>query len=111
MTGFYPIALGMLSFLFLICSIRTNAIFVLIFICATCGFSFAAAGLFYTAAGAAATGTTMVVACGACFFAADLLGWYLLFAIMIQIMELPVPDLPIFDLSTVVKAKSRSKQE
>jgi uncharacterized protein len=37
--GFYPLALAMLSFLFLLCSTRTNAIFVLIFICATIGFS------------------------------------------------------------------------
>ncbi len=31
--GFYPLALAMLSFLFLLCSLRTNAIFVGIFIC------------------------------------------------------------------------------
>ncbi|KAK3055619.1 hypothetical protein LTR09_003540 [Extremus antarcticus] len=109
--GFYPLSLALLSFLFLICSLRTNAIFVLIFVFATCGFSCAAAGLWYTAAGAAATGTNLIVATGALFFVADLLGWYLLFAIMIATMELPVPDLPVFDLSTVIKAKSRSKQE
>ena len=37
--GFYPIALAMLSFLFLLCSLRTNLIFVLVFVCATSGFS------------------------------------------------------------------------
>ena len=37
--GFYPIALSMLSFLFLLCSLRTNAIFVMVFICATIGFA------------------------------------------------------------------------
>lgn len=73
--GFYPLALAMLSFLFLLCSLRTNLVFVLVFICATLGFSFAAAGLWYTALGSTATGTTFVVATGACFFAADVLGW------------------------------------
>ena len=109
--GFYPIALGMLSFIFLICSLRTNAIFVAIFIFATIGFGFASASLWYTGQGQAATGVTMIVGCGACFFAADLLGWYLFAAIMFATMELPLPDLPVFDLSTVVKAKSRAKQE
>lgn len=96
----------MLSFVFLICSTRTNGIFVVIFICATIGFSFAAASLWYTAAGNA-LGATFLVATGAAFFAADVLGWYLLLAIMIQIMELPIPDLPVFDLSTIVKARPR----
>jgi hypothetical protein len=34
-----------------------------------------------------------------------MLGWYLLAALMFQIMELPIPLLPVFDLSEVVKAK------
>lgn len=80
--GFYPLAMALLSLVFLLGSLRTNAIFSLIFVAATCGFGFASAGLFYTAAGMADTGNTMVVATGACFFAADLLGWYLLVAIM-----------------------------
>lgn len=101
----------MLSFLFLVCSTRTNAIFVLIFIFATAGFSLAAAALWYSAEAALTTSTNCLIATGACFFVADLLGWYLLFAIMIQTMELPLPDLPVFDLSTVVKAKNRTKQE
>lgn len=72
----------MLSFVFLLGSLRTNLVFVLIFVAATLGFSFASAGLWYTAAGNMALGNKFVVATGACFFAADILGWYLLFAIM-----------------------------
>jgi hypothetical protein len=34
-----------------------------------------------------------------------MLGWYLLAALMFQIMELPLPLLPVVDLSEVVKAK------
>ncbi|KAK5173864.1 uncharacterized protein LTR77_002545 [Saxophila tyrrhenica] len=109
--GFYPLTLALLSFLFMICSLRTNAIFVVLFICATAGFALAAGGLFYTATGATATGTNLTIACGAAFFAADMLGWYLLFAIMIAVIELSVPDLPLFDLSSVIKARPRTKQE
>lgn len=95
----------MLSLVFLVCSFRTNLVFVLIFVAATIGFSFASAALWYTAEGSAAYGGQMLVATGACFFAADILGWYLLASIMFQIMELPIPNLPVFDLSTVIKAK------
>lgn len=80
--GFYPLALAMLSFIFLLCSLRTNAVFVLIFVCATMGFGFAAGSLWASALGSAAYGNTLLIGCGACFFAADMLGWYLLAAIM-----------------------------
>ncbi|CEJ90113.1 hypothetical protein VHEMI05917 [[Torrubiella] hemipterigena] len=109
--GFYPLALGMLSLVFLLGSLRTNLVFVMIFVCAILGFSFASAGLFYGAAGNMASSEMFVKATGGAFFAADMLGWYLLFAIVIAIMELPVPDLPVFDLSNVIKARSRAKQE
>lgn len=72
----------MLSFIFLLCSLRTNAIFVLIFVCATMGFGFAAGSLWATALGSMEYGNKLLVATGACFFAADMLGWYLLAAIM-----------------------------
>lgn len=80
--GFYPLGLGMLSLVFLLGSLRTNLVFVFIFVFAILGFSFASAGLFYTALGDAEFGGKMVVATGACFFGADMLGWYLLFAIV-----------------------------
>lgn len=72
----------MLSFVFLICSLRTNLVFVLIFVCATMGFGFASGALWATALGQTAFGNMLLVATGGCFFAADMLGWYLLLAIM-----------------------------
>lgn len=97
----------MLSFIYLIGSLRTNGIFFLIFVLATIGFGFGAGGFFQLAQGNTVIGGRCVVGLGACFFAADLLGWYLLLAAIIQIMELPIPDLPVFDLSTVIKARPR----
>ena len=52
--------------------------------------------------------TNLTVACGAIFFVADLLFFYLFAGMMISIMELPVPDLPVLDLSTVIKARPRT---
>lgn len=106
-TVYYTAALAILSFIFLLGSLRTNLIFVLIFISAMCGFCFASAGLYYNSVGETGKGTKYIVATGAGFFAADMLGFYLFLGMMFEIMELPFPTPPVWDLSTVVKPKSR----
>lgn len=84
--------------------------FVGIFVFATIGFGLGAGGYFAIAAGYMEFGNMLVVGLGACFFGAACLGWYLLLAVMITTMELPIPDLPVFDLSNVIKARPRGKQ-
>jgi uncharacterized protein len=96
-----------LSLIFLLGALRTNLIFVLIFVSATTGFGFAAAALFYTADGKADIAATCLVATGAGFFAADMLGWYLFLGMIIDTMELPLPSPPVFDLTNVIKPKKK----
>lgn len=105
--------MGMLSFVYLVGSLRTNGCFALIFLVATIGFELGGAGFFLLSYGHAAAGGRCIVGLGACFFVADLIGWYLLLGAVIQIMELPIPDLPVLDLSTRIKARPRGmvKQE
>lgn len=111
-TGFYPVSLGLLSLVFLMGALRTNVVFVMIFVSATTAFGFACGSLFYTAIGRAEIANTCLIGVGAGFFVADILGWYLFIGMMIQIMDLPIPSPPVFDLSTVIKGKSqRVKQE
>lgn len=82
----------------------------MIFVLATIGFGLGAGGYFAIAQGYTEFGGKLVVGLGACFFGAAVLGWYLLLAVIITTMELPIPDLPIFDLSNVIKARPRTKQ-
>lgn len=96
-----------LSFIFLIGSLRTNLVFVLIFIFATIGFGLGAGAFLHIAHGNIATGTRLLTGLGACFFATGVLGFYFLLALTVAIMELPIPDIPVGDMSTVIKAKSR----
>lgn len=105
--------MGMLSFVYLVGSLRTNLCFLLIFVVATIGFELGAAGFFLLSFGHTTSGNRCVVGLGACFFVADLIGWYLTLGAIIQIMELPIPDLPVMDLSTRIKARPRGqvKQE
>jgi succinate-acetate transporter protein len=108
--GFYVLFMGVLSFVFLICSLRTNIVFVLIFIAATLGFCLAA-GAFWTTAQGMAIGAILLKGTGGAFFAAAMFGWYLLAVIMFATLDLPfLGQLPVGDLSTVVKGRSQMKE-
>jgi hypothetical protein len=106
--AFYPLVMCILSIIFLLGSLRTNGVFVLIFIFASIGFGLGSGAFFHLAHGNTATGLSLAKGLGACFFATGVLGFYFLAAMMIAIMELPIPDLPVFDMSTVIKARSRA---
>jgi uncharacterized protein len=94
----------LLSLVYLICSIRTNTIFFLVFTTATIGFGCATGAFWHLAQGNVSTGSTLLVTTGACFFATSMFGWYMFLAVMLAIMDLP--SLPIGDLSTVIKGQS-----
>lgn len=103
--------MGVLSFIFLICSLRTNVCFVIIFVAATLGFGLAA-GAFWTTAQGMAVGATLLKATGGAFFVAAMVGWYLLAAIMWALLDLPFLNaLPVGDLSTMIKGHSQKLAE
>lgn len=110
--AFYALFMGVLSLVFLICSLRTNIVFVLIFTGATLGFVLAAAA-FWTSAKRMSVGATLLVGTGGSFFAAAMCGWYLLAVIMWAMLDLPwgFAQLPVGDLSTVIKGRSQMKRE
>jgi uncharacterized protein len=103
--------MGLLSLIFLICSLRTNVIFVLIFTGATLGFALAAAA-FWTAAKGIAVAATLLKATGGSFFVAAMCGWYLLAVIIFATLDLPfLAQLPVGDLSTLIKGQSQKKKD
>jgi len=107
--GFYALSMALLSLVYLICSIRTNAVFVVVFFAATMGFGLAAGGFWHLAKGNASSGVKLLQGTGGCFFVASMAGWYLLLAIMLATMDMPF-SLPVFDLSTVIKGASERKK-
>ena len=50
---------------------------------------------------------TLLKATGGLFFAADMVGWWLLLSIMLATVDLPT--VPLFDLSTTIKGVSERK--
>ncbi|KIH92204.1 hypothetical protein SPBR_03108 [Sporothrix brasiliensis 5110] len=106
--GFFLASFGLYALILLVCSLRTNAVFVLIFLTLVPAFSCLGAAFWYMAediSGTTATVTTLFQAGGAILFVTCACGWYILLAIMLAIVDFPL-QLPVGDLSTVIKGRS-----
>lgn len=96
--GFYLCFLAVLTFIYLICSLRTNLIFVLIFVTLDTGLWLLVGFYWRLAVGDVQMANKLQYAAGALTFTFCMLGWYLLLSIMLQTLEFPF-NLPVFDLS------------
>lgn len=75
--------------MYLVCSLRTNVVFFIIFLTLTIAFGFLAAAYWYLALGEADYANTMLVAAGATTFVSDLAGWWIFFAILLASLDFP----------------------
>jgi len=98
--------MAILTTLFLICSLRTNVAFLLVFSGAWLGFVLATGAFWNLALGNLVMGTRLLQGTGGAFFVAAMVGWYLLFSMVLAQMDMPYCNLPVFDLSQVVKGAS-----
>jgi len=86
--GFFLLAMGMLCFVFLICSLRTNIAFVIIFATLTTAFALLTAAYWNNIANPEYAGT-LTVAAGASLFVTCASGWWILFAILLASLDFP----------------------
>ncbi|KAF2124961.1 hypothetical protein P153DRAFT_300732 [Dothidotthia symphoricarpi CBS 119687] len=107
--GFFLITMGVLCFIYLICSIRTNLVFFMIFFCLVCNFGILTGAYFEGAKGNLRLSGKLTEAAGAFQFITCLFGWYIFFAIMLVSVDFPL-NIPIVDLSTMVKGASEKKK-
>lgn len=106
--AFWLLFMGVLSFVFLVCSLRTNVVFVIIFLSVMLCFFLLTGAYFSLAAdyvGNAAFAHKLVLGGGGCGFVCCLAGWYILFAILLAVVDFPF-QLPVGDLSSVIKGRS-----
>jgi len=103
------ICMGLLCLVYLVCSIRTNLIFFLIFFTLVPAFGLLAGTFLQIANGQAALAAKLQEAAGAFTFITCILGWYIFFAIMLASVDFPL-DLPLVDLSGMVKGASEKKK-
>ena len=92
-TAYFLIMMGILCFVYLICSIRTNLIFFLIFFTLVPAFGLLAGSYLQLANGEAALAVKLAEAAGAFCFVTCLCGWYIFLAIMLASVDFPL-DLP-----------------
>lgn len=117
--AFFLLFMALLSFVFLICSLRTNVVFFTIFLTLVPAFTLLA-GAFWQAANAyaaseqgrtadsashAQTASRCQTAGGAFLFVTSLAGWYIFFAIMLAALDFPF-QIPVGDLSSLIKGAS-----
>ncbi|KJZ71945.1 hypothetical protein HIM_08625 [Hirsutella minnesotensis 3608] len=101
--------MGLISFIFLVCSVRTNVCFFIIFLCLVISFNLQVAGNLASAenfTGNEHYVSKIRVGAGAATFVACWSGWYILTASLLAAVDFPF-QLPVGDLSTVVKGKQQ----
>ncbi|CAG9985068.1 unnamed protein product [Clonostachys byssicola] len=105
--GFWLVVMGILAFVYLICALRTNIVFVTIFLSLLPAFSMLTAAFWLQAEdfeGNAAKANRMFVGAGASLIVTCAAGWYMLVAILFEIVDFPI-QLPVGDLSSVFKGR------
>jgi succinate-acetate transporter protein len=112
--GFFLLFMGVLCFIYLVCSLRTNVVFVVIFFTLVLAFSLLTGAYWYNARALAATppdasllhhASNLQIAAGACTFVTSMAGWWIFFAIMLAALDFPF-QIPVGDLSTLIKGYS-----
>jgi succinate-acetate transporter protein len=115
--AFFLLFMSVLCFIYLICSLRTNVAFVVIFFTLVLVFSLLAAAYWTNAQAIGATSDAAYAAskvalagrlqkaAGACAFVTILAGWWIFFAIMLAALDFPF-QIPVGDLSTMIKGYS-----
>lgn len=103
------ISMGILCLIYLVCSMRTNLVFFLIFFTLVPAFGLLAGTFLNLAEGNTTTAAKCQEAAGAFAFVTCILGWYIFFAIMLAAVDFPF-SLPIVDLSGLVKGASEKQK-
>ncbi|KAM3523523.1 hypothetical protein NHJ13051_005029 [Beauveria bassiana] len=97
-TAFFHVCMGVLVFMFLICSLRTNIVFFTIFLLLDIALFLLAGAYWKAAAGDMQAFHALEATTGGFVFISCIFGWYLLFAQLLRSVDFPL-DLPVGDLS------------
>ncbi|KAL9098997.1 MAG: hypothetical protein Q9163_005441 [Psora crenata] len=106
--GFFLLFMGLMSLIYLICSLRTNLVFVAIFFGLLMTFVVLTGSYWHLALGHAEMAQKLQVAAGAFGFLAVMAGWWIFFAQMLASVEFPF-EIPVGDISHMIKPLSEIK--
>ncbi|KAJ5698457.1 hypothetical protein N7462_000462 [Penicillium macrosclerotiorum] len=109
-TGLYYAILAVLTFVYLICSIRTNVCLFLALFLLVITFALTAATFFQSALGNLAHAAKLQQAAGAFNFALCLPIWHIFIAQIFEAVDFPI-TIPVGDLSTIVLGKTQKARK
>ncbi|KAF2091560.1 GPR1/FUN34/YaaH-class plasma membrane protein-like protein [Saccharata proteae CBS 121410] len=107
--AFFFLAMGLMCLIYLVCALRTNIVFVLIFLSLVVAFSLLAGAYWQFSNGNMALSNRLTVGAGATVFTTCAFGWWIFFAIMLAALDFPF-QIPVGDLSTFIKGASERKR-
>lgn len=81
--------MGILCFVYLICALRTNVVFVMIFLALVIAFPCLAASFWQANNGNMVASSRLQVTAGALAFCTSLFGWWIFIAIMLASLDFP----------------------
>ncbi|KAK6822681.1 hypothetical protein PG990_015126 [Apiospora arundinis] len=102
--------MGFLCFLYMIAALRTNAAFVVLFLWLLMTFVCLAGTFFQTYNGAAELAGRLQIAGGAFAFLACIVGWWILFSLLLASVDFPV-QIPLGDLTSIVPGYKKRHTE
>ncbi|KAK5994456.1 Protein alcS [Cladobotryum mycophilum] len=106
--AFFLLFMGLLVFMYLICSLRTNVVFFIIFLFLDLALFLLTAAYWESAEGNAEMFETLSKTAGACVFVFCVFGWYLLFVQLLSSVDFPL-DLPVGDLSNRIPSNQKKR--
>ena len=108
--AFFLLYMGLLCLIYLVCALRTNVVFVLMFACLVPAFSCLAASFWQLPQGNTSTAITLQHAGKGLAFAVCLLGWYLFTMQLLAAVDFPI-KLLVGDLSHIIKGTSEKTKK
>ncbi|KAF2722830.1 hypothetical protein K431DRAFT_265964 [Polychaeton citri CBS 116435] len=109
--GFFLLFMGFFCLICLVCSLRTNLAFFMIFFTLVLTFGFLTGAFWQVANGNPELALKLQIGGGACGFCTTVFGWWIFIAIILASVDFPI-NVPVGDLSTIIKGGSeRAKNE
>jgi hypothetical protein len=98
-----------MCFVYMLAALRTNLVFLCIFCMTVLGLELLAGAYWCIGSGDMDLEVRLMHASGGAFFVVDLLGWYLFLVLVLASVDFPF-DLPVGDLSTLIKGGSERRK-
>jgi len=108
--AFFLIAMGIFCLICLVCSLRTNGCFFMIFFTLVLTFGLLAGTYLHLSGGDADTAVKLQEGAGACLLVCCIFAWWIFISIMLASLDFPW-SLPVGDLSKVIKGASEKREK